>query len=54
MIVKSIRDMSYKLYLIELDTKIVVRWLCKVGKIMDQVRVSDKLQVDCSTPVTVR
>jgi hypothetical protein len=48
------RKMSCKPYLIELDSKIAVRWLYKVGKTMDQVRVSDELQVDCSTPVTVR
>jgi hypothetical protein len=36
-------------YLEELDAEIIVRWLHKVEKTMDYIRVSDELLVDCAT-----
>lgn len=48
-IIQSIREMHCESYLEELDAEIIVRWLHKVEKTMDYIRVSDELLVDCAT-----
>jgi hypothetical protein len=36
-------------YLEEPDVEIIVKWLYKVEKTMDYIRVSNELLVDCAT-----
>jgi hypothetical protein len=48
-IVKSIREMSCDPFLGDQDAKITRWWIKKIKKTLIQIKVQDKLRVDCAS-----